>query len=139
MYQIIIHEFTPSTVRYPHSPDSWSSFNKYHFCIYWIKEGYSTLFYPFLPLFPYENEFLDLFPTAFSRKFCILVATFLVFPTLPKCVCFHIFSVIWTGFREWGKVNTFLQSAFWNLHLIFLPQISPRAFLEGPSSIPFAF
>jgi hypothetical protein len=33
MYEYIILEFTPPLLFFPH-PDSWNSFNRYHFCIY---------------------------------------------------------------------------------------------------------
>ena len=69
----------------------------------------------------------DLFPLAFSRKFskfwCVSGHS-LGFSTLLKFIMFVHFSVTSMEFGECDQANTLLQSAIWNLHLIFLTHLN---------------
>jgi hypothetical protein len=49
----VYEEFTPSTAPlYPPTPDSWNSYNRYHYCICMLMYTFSALYSLYYPLFP---------------------------------------------------------------------------------------
>lgn len=69
----------------------------------------------------------DLFPLALSRtfsRFWHVSGHSLGFSALLKCILLVHFSVTSMEFGECDQANTLLQSAIWNLHLIFLTHLN---------------
>lgn len=110
-------EHHSSTLKTLPRPITYSFF--YPYCL-WSLDCFRVLSWRTSYFLSGSLDSLALFPSAFSRRFSRF--------WFASGNSWFFSSVMSMEFGECDQANTFLQSAIWNLHLVFLIQISLRSF-----------